>query len=109
MRKIRINPLALQDLQEIKAYIAEELCNSEAAVSVIKMIISRYEQLTSFPFMGNKLSVVMNVKTDFRYIVSGNYLIFYRVEAEYVSVYRVLYGRRDYMRILFGDLQNDIE
>ncbi|MBD2868836.1 type II toxin-antitoxin system RelE/ParE family toxin [Paenibacillus arenilitoris] len=109
MYRIRVNPLAFQDLQEIKAYIAEELCHLEAAVSVVKMIISRYEQLREFPLLGKELSALINVKTDFRYLISGNYLIFYRVDVEYVSIYRILYGRRDYMRILFGELQDDVE
>lgn len=107
MPKIRINPLALQDLQEIKSYIAEELCNRDAALNVVKRIIARYEQLEEFPLMGTELSVVLNLKTDFRYIVSGSYLIFYRLEVEYVSIYRILYGRRDYIRTLFGELPTD--
>jgi plasmid stabilization system protein ParE len=40
---------------------------------------------------------------DYRYLVSGNYLIFYKIEDEYISVNRILYGRRDYLRILFGE------
>lgn len=104
MYKIRINPLALQDLQEIKSYIAEELCNRDAAVSVVQKIISRYEQLSEFPLMGTEMSVVLNLKTDYRYIVSGSYIIFYRVEVEYVSIYRIIYGRRDYIRTIFGEL-----
>ncbi|MHA6482524.1 type II toxin-antitoxin system RelE/ParE family toxin [Paenibacillus sp. strain BS8-2] len=65
--------------------------------------------LREFPLLGKELSALINVKTNFRYLTSGNYLIFYRVEVEYVSIYRILYGRRDYMRILFGELQDDIE
>lgn len=109
MYRIRVNPLALQDLQEIKAYIAGELGNPDAAASIIKKIISRYEQLGEYPLMGAELAAVLNVKTDYRYLVSGNYLIFYRVKGEYVSIYRILHGRRDYMRILFGDLPEDEE
>lgn len=104
MYRIRVNPLALKDLQEIKAYITKELCNPDAAAGVIKKIISRYEQLVEYPMMGTGLSTVLNVNTDYRYLVSGNYLIFYRVEGEHVSIYRILYGRRDYIRILIGDL-----
>ncbi len=43
----------------------------------------------------------MSFDTDFRYLVSGNYLIFYKVDNEYVSIYRILYGRRDYLKIIF--------
>lgn len=57
--------------------------------------------------MGKKLSAVIDVETDFRYCISGSYLIFYRVDSQYISVYRVLYERRDYVRILFGDIPED--
>ena len=39
--------------------------------------------------------------------VTGSYLTFYRVLDNDVYVDRVLYGRRDYLRILFGDVQDD--
>jgi len=104
MHEIRINPLALQDLQEIKAYITDELCNPEAAINAVNKIIKTCERLAETPFTGKKLSAVIDVETDFRYCISGSYLIFYRVDSQYVSVYRVLYGRRDYVRILFGDI-----
>lgn len=37
-----------------------------------------------------------------RHCVHGNYLIFYRVEAEAILVLHVLHGAMDYSRILFG-------
>lgn len=110
MLKLRINPVALQDLKEIKAYINDKLCNPDAALRVVGDIIKTYERLTELPSIGKKLSAVIDVETDFRYCVSGSYLIFYRIDSEYVSIYRILYGRRDYTRILFGDLpEEDIE
>ena len=107
MYKIRMNPLALQDLQEIKAYITDELCNPEAAIKAVRNVIRTCESLTQTPFIGKKLSVMIDVESDFRYCISGGYLIFYRVDSQHVSVYRVLYGRRDYVRILFGDIPEE--
>ena len=109
MRKLRVNPKALQDLKEIKAYISDELCNPDAATDVVKRIINTYEGLADMPFMGKELSAAIDVETDFRYCISGSYLIFYRVNNEYVSIYRILYGKRDYVRILFGDIPKDEE
>ena len=34
-------------------------------------------------------------------------MIFYRVTGKDVFIDRVLYGRRDYLRILFGDIAED--
>jgi hypothetical protein len=53
MYELRINPVAKQDLFEIKEYITKELDNPTAAV--------------------------------------------------YVSIYRILYSRRDYVKVLFNE------
>ena len=101
MPKLRINPLATEDLIDIKEYITKELDNPTAAIKVVRKIIESYEKLKEFPMMGADLSAKVNIKTDFRYLVSGNYIIFYRSDDEYVSIYRILYAGRDYLRILF--------
>ena len=53
--------------------------------------------------MGAPLSSVCNADNDERFLVSGKYLIFYRVSYHGAEIYidRVLYGGRDYLRILF--------
>jgi len=104
MHKLRINPLASKDLMEIKEYITQELENPTAAANVIRKIIRNYEQLKEFPMLGVDLSSKITVSTDYRYLVSGNYIVFYKVDEVYVSVYRILYARRDYLKILFPDL-----
>ena len=43
------------------------------------------------------------LESDYRFIVSGNYISFYRAYDSEVFIDRILYARRDYMRILFGD------
>lgn len=101
MHKIKVNPMATEDLIEIKNYIQKELDNPTAAVDVIKKIIAKYDGLKQFPLMGVELSTKINVQTDFRYVVSGNYLVIYRADHEFVYIYRILYAGRDYLRILF--------
>ena len=101
MLKLRINPLALQDLKDIKEYIAVSLDNPKAAKKLVEKIIKRYESLKEYPFVGIDLSSKIEVKTDFRYLVCDNYIIFYKVDIKFVSIYRILYGARDYMKILF--------
>ena len=50
------------------------------------------------------LSSIADVGTDYRFLVSGNYMVFYRVQDSDVHIDRVLYGRSDYMSALFKDL-----
>lgn len=101
MYKLRINPLARHDLIEIKEYIIKELDSPIAAINVVSKIISSYEKLKEFPMMGPELSSKISISTDYRYLISGNYIIFYKVDDIYVSIYRILYSRRDYIKILF--------
>lgn len=101
MHKIKVNPMATEDLIEVKDYIKKELDNPTAAINVINKIIDKYEGLKQFPLMGVELSTKINVQTDFRYVVSGNYLVIYRADHEFVYIYRILYAGRDYLRILF--------
>ncbi len=99
--KIRINPVAISDVQLIKAHIAED--SPDAAAKFGNTIYSKIEKLSAFPDMGTSLSTRINIKTDYHFIVYDKYLIFYKVEGQYVSVYRVLHGARDYLSILFTD------
>lgn len=103
--EIRLSPVAISDLKEIKDYIEQDLLNPTAAENVIKKIINDYTRLKTMPNIGIPISAKVPFETDFRFIVSGNYLIFYKVDKEYVSIYRVLYSRRDYLRLIFNDVE----
>ena len=94
MAKIKLSPLAISDLQEIKSYISDDLSNQ---------IIDDYTLLETSPEMGISLSAKINITTDYRYLVSGKYIVFYKTDTEYVYISRILYGARDYIRILFND------
>ena len=101
--KIHYAVEARRDLDDIWDYIVTDLCNASAAERVVNDILDVVEQLENFSEMGALLASIANVDSDYHFIVSGNYLIFYRVSGMDVYVDRILYGRRDYLRILFGD------
>jgi len=100
MNKLFISPAAEKDLLEIKQYISEELDNPTSAVKVISQITNRIKDLVNFPEAGIPLSTKIGFETKYRFIVSGNYLAFYRFEENSVYIDRVLYAKRDYIRIL---------
>lgn len=107
--KILVTPAALQDLKSIKSYIADDLSNPSAAVNTVKRIISTYKKLSDTPLMGTLLQQSIHLDIPFRFLVSGSYLIFYKV-TDNVEIHRIIYGRRDYIRILFNDfLESDID
>ena len=103
--KIHYSAEARRDLDDIWDYIVTDLCNDSAAERVVSDIMDAVDQLENFSEMGALLALIANVDSDYRFLVSGNYLIFYRVSGMDVYVDRILYGRRDYLRILFGDTQ----
>ncbi len=107
MYKLKISPEAKDDLVEIKSYISQDLCNQQTAENLVSKIINKISGLSEHPGIGAPLSSVVDINTDYRFLVCANYLIFYRCEDEIVFVSRILYGRRDYTRILFADLSVD--
>ena len=98
---------ARRDLDDIWDYIVAELGNPSAAERLVNSILDAVDKLADFADMGSPLSAVAEDDSDYRYLVTGNYLTFYRVSGCDVYVDRILYGRRDYLRILFGDTSRD--
>ena len=70
-------------------------------------IMDDVDHLENHAELGALLSSIADVESDYRFLVTGSYLIFYRVQGSDVYVDRVLYGRRDYLRILFGDTPDE--
>jgi len=110
MVKLHVSPEAQCDLREIKKYIMVELENPTSTVNTVSKITKAIRRLADFPDSGAPLSSILDVPRDYRFLVCGNYLVFYRHEGIDVYVARILYGRRDYMAILFSDVsKNDPE
>lgn len=106
--KIHYTVESRRDLDEIWDYIVSELQNPSAAERVVSGIMDDVDRLEDFAELGPSLSSLTDVESDYRFLVTGNYLAFYRVSGRDVYVDRVLYGRRDYLRILFTDLPEEI-
>lgn len=107
MHKLRYSPEALNDLDEIWEYIHNELQNPAAAQKTVAGILDALEKLCDSPEIGSLLSSITGIESDYRHLVCGNYVTFYRIDRTNVFIDRILYGRRDYLRILFGDLPED--
>lgn len=101
---------ALHDMDEIWDYISFELCNPKGAERTVGKIMDAIDCLGDFSNMGAPLSSIIAIVTDYRFLVSGNYMIFYRVDNDAVYIDRVLYGKRNYLSILFPELlEKDME
>lgn len=101
MNKLQLSRAAQKDLLEIKSYIAVDLENPKAAMEAIKRITKKIRLLNDNPLMEAALASISGANSDERFLVCGSYMVFYRITRENIFIDRVLYGRRDYLRVLF--------
>ena len=101
MYKISVSQEAINDLRQIREYISVDLDNEKSAARIVGDIVKRIGQLKELPEIGAQLSSRVDVKTDYRYLVCGNYNVFYRIELDTVKIVRILNARRNFMTILF--------
>jgi addiction module RelE/StbE family toxin len=98
---IHYTPESEDDLDGIKEYITKQLENPAAAINTITKITKRIRELEQFPELGAQLSSVIDIDTNYRFLVYASYLAFYRIDGNDVYIIRILYGWRDYIAILF--------
>lgn len=106
--EILFSSQAQHDLSETCDYIAYQLQNRSAARSFLKKIQKEVSTLSKFPESGTPLSF-SGSELSYRYLICGNYMVFYRFRDHTVFIDRILYGGRDYLSILFGDELKQIE
>lgn len=104
--KLHYSPEALKDFDETWDYISFDLCSVDAAAKTVDKIINKVSRLEDFAEIGASLSSIINTESEYRFLVSGRYLIFYRISGQDIYIDRILYARRNYMRILFPDEEN---
>ena len=107
MAEIVVSPLAKADMQEIADYVGREKHNPGAAARLIRRFREEMDSLREFPESGAPLLPQGKERCRYRFLVCGNYIIFYHTDRVTVMVDRVLYGRRDYLALLFGDVLVD--
>lgn len=96
--KVRVLRRAVRDLIEIRSYLDVELPASSDAL--LDDLLEAVESLGRFPRKGPAPRDERLRALGYRYLSRGRYLIFYKVFAAEVRVYRVLHERRAYERLL---------
>ncbi|MDR4483166.1 MAG: type II toxin-antitoxin system RelE/ParE family toxin [Nitrospirales bacterium] len=90
MPRILRRPLALQDLDQIWDYIAQD--NPKAADDFIDRIEGKCRLLAEHPKIGTSCEAL---HPSLRFLAVGKYLIFYLPLDDGVEIVRVLHGARD--------------
>lgn len=101
--KLRYTPHAIDQLTTIRNFIRDEYGNPKAAKRITDAIVAQCASLKQLPQSGTALSARFGIDTDIRYLVCEGYMIFYRIEGEYVSIGAVIHGKSDYLHILLGN------
>ena len=70
-------------------------------MEMIKRITKKIRLLNDNPLKGAALASISGANSDERFLVCGSYMVFYRITRENIFIDRVLYGRREYLRVLF--------
>src|SRR5690625_435390 len=91
---------AESDLEQIADFIAQD--NPGRALSFVLELRDKCLRLEDMPY-GFPL-VTRYERCGIRRRVHGNYLIFYRIDGDQVTVVHVLHGARDYAALLFEEL-----
>lgn len=93
---------AKNDLRKIVLYIAEETKNIDIALKFINEIESTIDILKDFPQSGALPKDRILLSFDYRYLIHGNYLIFYKVAENnsIVFIEAIFNAKQDYMRIM---------
>ena len=102
MYELEYLPLARNDMLQIVQYITRELKNPDTAESLANEMIHAAEGVLVFPYSTPAYQPIRSLKHEYRKIVVQNYLMFYWIDEKkkLVTVARVIYGKRDYGRLL---------
>lgn len=98
--KIIVTDVATEELEGIFDYISRNL-NNKSATEKLKLKIEKlFLWLEQNPYLATRVHIKPQNKI-YRRLVINNYIVLYKVEEEkkQVIVYRVLYGRRDYLKL----------
>ena len=100
MFEVRYSEEALADLDNIWEYITFELKNPDAAINTVNGVMEAIDRLADYPLSGTPLNVLLDIESDYRFVIYRNYLAFYHLDNNTVNIDRVLYEGMDCVKAL---------
>jgi plasmid stabilization system protein ParE len=91
---------AWRELEEI-ADMHLALVGTKSTKKITDKILDDIDRLSITPYLGKACEEPILAADNFRRLVSGNYLCFYRIIGKKVYIYHIVNGKRDYPK-LFG-------
>ncbi len=88
-------PRAELDRESIAIYLGIERKNPSAALKAVKTIDAALERACLFPDSGGRFRMDQLEHREYRTALANPYTVFYRFDAETLTVYRILHQRQD--------------
>ena len=87
------------DIERIQAFLIQADYPPDSIRNIFEMIYADMKQLRKTPKVGAKLSNKTSIPNDYRYLISGKYLIFYKVfeKERVVRVYHIYHSKEQYL------------
>lgn len=96
MIDLQWSPQSFQDLDAIRAYIAED--SPVYAELTVQRIVTAVERLRMFPDSGRMVPEIQ--RPELREVIVGKYRVVYRGNAESVEVVTVFRGSREFPQLV---------
>lgn len=98
---IKYSPEAKGDLRKIKLYIKNNLHEPEIAERLINKIKESVRELKTNPEMYAVIDINRKSGAKIRRLMVDNYRVFYRVKGDWIQVIRILYKKRNWIKIIW--------
>ncbi len=99
--EIVLTDIAKEEIEEIYEYISQELSEISAANRLMDKIEQNFLRLEQNPYSCVEVHIKPHNEV-YRKLVIDNYIALYEVDEKYkqVVIYRVVYGRMDYLKLM---------
>ena len=92
---ITFSPQAVDDLNNIKSYVSDNLLNPKAADELISLIFEKIRVLKSFPQTGTQLRTEVSILNGYRFVITSysiHYTKLYDAQFSQTGRDKSLYG-----------------
>lgn len=87
------------DMERIHVYLSRGNYDKSTINEIFETIYTDLKRLRTSPKIGEKLSNKTTIPNEYRYLVSGDYVIFYKVyeKEALVKVFHIYHGKESYL------------
>ena len=99
--EVILTDVAKEELEEIYEYISEHLLEVSTANKLMNKIEQNILRLEQSPYSCVEVHIKHHNEV-YRRLVIDNYIVLYEIDEKYkqVVIYRVIYGKMDYLKIM---------